>query len=125
MTRVLPLLLLAASCTAEPAYAGVIEKIGPERFALHSVAAAADVATTWRCSRRRTCEEANPALRAIIGKRMNGKEAVASFIAMEAIYVSGSILIGETAGYDSRLLDIFQLSSIGAHGLAATLNMRF
>lgn len=124
--KALPLLALATACTAQPAHAeSLIEKIGPTRFALHSATAAADAYTTYRCSRRRTCEEANPAVRVITGKRMNAKEAVATFIAMEALYVGGSVLIGETAGYDSPVLDIFQLGSIGTHGVAAGLNLRF
>jgi len=105
---------------------GLIRQIGPKRLIANTVAAAGDAYTTYRCShKRRTCEEGNPLVRAMFGKRLNGAEAVGAFVAMEVAYVGGSVLIGETLGYDSPVLDVFQIGSIGAHGVAVGLNLRF
>lgn len=103
-----------------------IQKIGPTRFAVHSLAAAFDVATTYRCTTaRRTCQEGNPMLRAIFGKRLSLGESVGAFGIMEAIYLGGSYAIGETSGYNSSAMRIFQISLIGSHGIAGGLNLRF
>ncbi|WP_152663970.1 hypothetical protein [Sphingomonas sp. SRS2] len=118
--------LLATACTAQPAAAeSLIEKIGPNRFAAHTAAALLDTGTTYSCSRRRTCEEGNPALRGLFGKRLSLTDAVGAFLLMEGVYIGGSVLIGEAAGYDSTARDIFQISLIGTHGIAAGLNLRF
>lgn len=103
-----------------------VQKIGPNRLIAHSVAAGLDAYSTYRCStKRRTCKEANPAMRAIVGKRMSGGEAILAFGVMEAIYIGGSVAIGETLGYDSKARDVFQITLIGSHGAAAGLNFRF
>jgi len=112
----------------------LIEKIGPTKFAIHSVAAGLDAYSTYRCSHLRTgptggrystCVEGNPVTRKIFGKHMSKGEAVAAFGLWEAIYIGGSWAMGEATGYDSTATQTVQVSLIGAHGVAATLNFRF
>ncbi len=105
---------------------GFLAKIGPRKFIAHSIAAALDAGTTYRCSTvRRTCKEANPALRAIVGRHVSAGEAVAAFGIMEAIYLGGSYALGEATGYDSAATKTFQIGLIGSHGILAGLNLRF
>lgn len=103
------------------------DRLGRERFLAHLATSAADVATTWRCSsHKRSCQEGNPAMRMIVGKRMSPGEAVLAFTAMQAVYVGGTLAVGAATGNPTGpAVAAFQWTLTAAHGIAAGLNLRF
>lgn len=118
--------LVLAACTPQPALAeGLISKIGPRKLVAFTIANAYDKATTARCIHRRTCEESGIGVSALFGKRPSDADLIGAFALDEALYVGGSVLFGETLGYDSSAMRGFQVGMIGTRGVIGTLNLRF
>ena len=103
-----------------------LTKIGPRKHLAHALAAGLDAYSTYRCStKKRTCEEGNPAVRTWTGKHVNAKEAVGIFVVSEVVYLAGSYVFGEWTGYDSTASTALKVGLTVGHGAAVVVNVGY